>query len=909
LARVPGVGNVEILGALDYGMRIWLNPKKMTRLGLTVNDVADAIREQNAQVPAGQVGLPPAPVGQQFQYSVKTRGRLQRATEFQNIILRAQPDGSMIRMKDIARVELGSESYNSFGRLNGAPAVLIGVYQLPDANALEVAERVHSTMNQLQERFPEGIVYSTPVDATRFIQVSIQEVVETLFIALVLVFLAVYIFLQDWRATLIPALTIPVALVGTFSIFALMGFSINTFTLFGLVLAIGIVVDDAIVVVEATRRYIDEEGMTAKDAVKKAMSQVTGPVIATTLVLLAMFLPVAFLGGITGQLYRQFALTIAASVCLSTLNALTLSPALCGILLRPGTTSAGPLHWVFSHFNRGLAGLTAGYSAGVQRIFKRTGMAIALTVVLFGSTYALFKMVPAGFVPFEDQGYFFVNIQLPDGASLERTTHVVEKVEYILGSTPGVKDIVALGGLSVINNVYASNVSSFFVVLSPWDERQSPALSLGAILGGLQPQLANIQEAIVVAFPLPPIPGLGNTGGIQFVLQDRSAQDLDALASALQQLITEGTQRPELQNLYASFRADVPQISLKLDPEKTKKLGVSISEVYTALQTYLGSLYVNDFNRFGRSFRVMLQAAPEFRSRPEDIVQFTVRNNNGEMIPLSTVTKLGNASGPESITRYNMSRSAEINGTASPGFSSGQAIQAMEQVANQILPRTMGYEWTGMSYQEIAAGSQAPIVFALAIIFVFLFLAAQYESWTIPFAVVLGVPLAVFGAMGFTWLRGLENGVYAQLGLVMLIGLASKNAILIVEFAKQRHEEGLSVRDAALEAARLRFRPILMTSFSTIFGLLPLVLATGAGAASRHSLGTSVLGGMFTATVFGVLLVPSFYMIVQNLRDGAWRSRKTKRKVLRTPSHSGDGRPKTDKVEEEKSHIPERLSP
>ena len=754
LARVPGVGKVEVLGALDYGMRIWLNPDKMTRLGLTVTDVADAIREQNSQVPAGQLGLPPAPIGQQFQYSVKTRGRLKNVTEFQNIIIRAQPDGSMILMKDIARVELGSESYNSFGKLNGAPSVLIGVYQLPDANALDVAERVKSMMNRFQERLPEGVAYSVPLDTTLFVQASIKEVVETLLIALLLVFLAVYIFLQDWRATLVPALTIPVALIGTFAIFAVMGFSINTLTLFGLVLAIGIVVDDAIVVVEATRRYMDDEGMHPKQAVKKAMSQVTGPIIATTLVLLAMFLPIAFLGGITGQLYRQFALTISSSVCLSTINALTLSPALCGILLRPITPSTWLLGWVFGSFNRSLTTLTRSYSQVVKRMLRRAGIALSVVLVLFGATFALFKILPSGFLPFEDQGYFFVNVQLPDGASLGRTTQVVEEVETILRNTPGVQYVVTIGGLSILSNVYASNAASMFVVLSPWDERNSPALHLGGILYGVQRQFSNIAQAIVVAFPLPAIPGLGQTGGFQFVLQDRSAQDLQALASVTQQLTGEGARRPELASLFSSFRADVPQISMELDQLKTKKLGLSVSDVYMALQTYLGSLYVNDFNKYGRTFKVMLQAEPEFRAGPEDITQFTVRNGDGEMIPLSTVAEIGSASGPESISRYNLFRSAEINGSAAPGFSSGQAIEAMEQLAKQILPRSMGFEWTGMSFQEIKAGGQTTLIFSLALGFVFLFLAAQYESWAIPFAVMFSVPLAIFGAMGSQWMRG-----------------------------------------------------------------------------------------------------------------------------------------------------------
>lgn len=867
LARVPGVGKVEVLGALDYGMRIWLNPDKMTRLGLTVTDVADAIREQNAQVPAGQVGLPPAPLGQQYQYSVKTRGRLKNVTEFQNIIVRAQPDGSMILMKDIARVELGSQSYNSFGKLNGAPAVLIGVYQLPDANALDVAERVKVRMSRFQRQLPEDVVYSVPLDTTLFVDASIKEVIETLIIALLLVFFAVYIFLQDWRATLVPALTIPVALIGTFAIFAAMGFSINTLTLFGLVLAIGLVVDDAIVVVEATRRYMDDEGMTPKDAVKKAMSQVTRPIIATTLVLLAMFVPIAFLGGITGQLYRQFALTISASVCLSTLNALTLSPALCGILLRPMSPSSGLLGWVFGTFNRSLSALTTSYSQVVKGMLRRTGLVLCVVLVLFGTTFALFKVLPSGFLPFEDQGYFFVNVQLPDAASLGRTTQVVEEVETTLRNTPGIQYVVSIVGLSILNNVYASNSASMFVVLDPWDKRESPALGLGAILHGLQAKFSTMAQAIVVAFPLPSIPGLGTTGGFQFVLQDRSAQDLQVLASVMQQFVSEGMQRPELTNMFSSFRAGVPQISMELDQLKAKKLGLSISDVYMALQTYLGSLYVNDFNKFGRTFKVMLQAEPEFRAGPDDITKFTVRNDNGEMVPLSAVATIKSASGPETIKRYNLYRSAEINGSASPGFSSGQAIQAMEELAGQTLPKNMGFEWTGMSYQEIQAGGQTTLIFSLALVFVFLFLAAQYESWAIPFAVMLSVPLAMFGAMGSQWLRGFDNNVYAQLGLVLLIGLASKNAILIVEFAKQRREDGLSIQEAALEAARLRFRPILMTSFSTIFGLIPLILSTGAGAASRQSLGTSVLGGMFTGALFGVLFVPSFFVFVQKLRE------------------------------------------
>ena len=887
LKRLPGVGDALLFGARDYGMRIWLNPDRLTSMGLTVNDVSKAIQEQNIQFPAGQIGQPPAPPGQEFQYSVRAKGRLTEVKEFEDIILRTGTEGSVVRVKDVARVELGAQLYTSFGRLNGAPSTLIGIYQLPGANAIDAAADVRRTLAELSQRFPEGVEYSVPYDTTLFVSESIKEVIITLFEAMGLVFLVVFIFLQNWRVTLIPLLTIPVALIGTFIFMAALGFSLNTVTLFGLVLAIGLVVDDAIVVVEATQAYIDKAGMAAKEATKKAMSEVTGPVIATTFVLLAVFIPVTFLGGIVGQLYKQFALTISVAAVLSTLNALTLSPAMCGVLLRPAHLPGGPLGWFFRKFNQGFDWFTDRYEGAVKTVVKRLALSLALFGVLLVVLVGLFEKIPTGFVPDEDQGYFFTMVQLPDAASLQRTTAVVDQVEKILNSTDGVQDVLTIGGMNILNGTFSSNVATLITVLTPFEERTSPDFAVMPLIRRLQARVQGIPNAVVFSFIPPAIRGMGNAGGFQFELQDRGGGSLEGLVEAANEMIAAAAQRPELSRPFTLFRSNVPQIEMKLDRTKAKVLGIPLEEIFSSVQTFLGSYYVNDFNKFGRTFRVMTQAEPEFRTSPDNIKRIQVRTKSDDMVPLSTLVDLTPTFGPETITRYNLYRTAEINGSPAPGYSSGQAIEAMEELAETILPRTMGYEWTTIAYQEKKAGGQAPFVFALAVVFVFLILAAQYESWSVPFAVILSVPLGVFGAVSAQMIRGLDLGVYAQVGLVMLVGLAAKNAILIVEFAKQRHAEGLSIREAAIEAARLRLRPIMMTAISTIVGLTPLVIATGAGAASRVSLGTSVFGGMSAATFLAIFFVPVFYVIIQALSEGGFSKLKESPAPQREiPAHS-----------------------
>jgi hydrophobe/amphiphile efflux-1 (HAE1) family protein len=871
LARVPGVGQVTVFNGRDYGMRIWLNPDRLASLGLTAGDVTDAVREQNVQAAAGQIGQPPAPRGQPFQYTVTTRGRLSTAAEFGDIILRTRPDGSVLRVRDVARVELGAQSYGGFGRIGGKPGALIGIFQLPGANALDVDRGVRAAMERLAPRFPSGVAYTLPYDTTQFVRVSIEEVVRTLLIAIGLVILTVYVFLQDWRTTLIPALTIPVSLVGTFAVISAFGFSINTLTLFGLALAIGIVVDDAIVVVENTQRHLDEQGLAPRAAARQAMAEVIGPVIATALVLMAVFIPIAFLPGITGRLYRQFALTIAVSVGLSAVNALTLTPALCALLLRPAGTARQ--RWLARAWNAGFGRVTAGYDRAVRQIVRRAALALLVLLVLAGATYALLRTVPTGFAPTEDQGYLLVNVQLPDAASLERTDAVVRQVEQILTETPGVTTVVAFGGRSFISGVNGPNVASLFPRLAPWSERKRPDLQAGAIVTRLRARFAQIPDALVVVFPPPPIRGISSGGGFQFELQSVGGGSLEELGGAARQMIEAARQRPELAGMFTAFRPGVPQLDAQVDRTKAKTLGIPVSDVFTSLQIFLGSLYVNDFNAFGRVWRVQLQAESDYRATPADVARLYVRSQPGpngqpgQMVPLSTLVTVRPITGPDTIPHYNLYRSAEIAGDTAPGASSGQAIAAMEDLARR-LPAGIAHEWTGLAFQEIESGSQAVFVFALSALFVFLVLAAQYESWLIPLAVILAVPLGVFGALGALWLRGLANDVYAQIGLALLIGLASKNAILIVEFAKARREHGLDIREAAREASRLRFRPILMTSFAFILGSVPLLVASGAGAASRHSIGTTVFGGMLAITLLGVLLVPAFYVAVERLAEG-----------------------------------------
>jgi hydrophobe/amphiphile efflux-1 (HAE1) family protein len=875
LARVPGVGQVTVFNGQDYGMRLWLNPDRLAGLGLTAGDVADAVREQNLQAAAGQIGQPPSLPGQQFQYTVTTRGRLSTPAEFEDIILRTRSDGSLLRVRDVARVELGAQSYGSFGRVGGKPAALIGIFQLPGANALDVSKGVIAAVARLAPSFPSGVTHTRPYNTTEFVRVSIEEVVLTLLIAIGLVVLTVYVFLQDWRATLIPTMTIPVSLVGTFAVISLFGFSINMLTLFGLVLAIGIVVDDAIVVVENTQRHLDEEGLGAREAARRATAEVVGPVIATALVLMAVFIPIAFLPGITGQLYRQFALTIAVSVALSALNALTLTPALCALLLRPA--GATRKRWLARTWNAAFLRLTNGYDRTVRRIVQRSALAVAVLLLLGGAGYGLLRVVPTGFAPTEDQGYLLVNVQLPDAASVQRTDAVVRQIEKILLETPGVETVVAIGGRSFITGVNGPNVASLFPRLTPWSKRKARDLQAGAILGRLRVRLSSIQEASIVVFPPPPIRGISSGGGFQFELQSVAGGSLQELDATARKIMDAARQRPELAATFTGFRSGVPQLDAQVDRAKAKALGVPLSDVFSSLQIFLGSLYVNDFNAFGRVYRVQLQAEPSFRASPSDVARLYVRSQPSasgqpaQMVPLSTLVTVKPITGPDTISHYNLYRTVEIAGDTAPGASSGQAIAAMQDVARSLMPAGMSYEWTGLAYQEVEAGSRAGFVFALSALFVFLVLAAQYESWLVPLAVLLAVPLGVLGALGALWLGGLANNVYAQIGLALLMGLASKNAILIVEFAKERREHGAEIQEAAREAARLRFRPILMTSFAFILGSLPLVFATGAGAASRNSMGTTVVGGMLTVTVIGVLLVPAFYVAVERLAE--WRKR------------------------------------
>ncbi|MBL7152371.1 MAG: multidrug efflux RND transporter permease subunit [Phycisphaerae bacterium] len=873
LSRVPGVGSIQVFGAKDFSMRIWLNPELLKARGLTTMDVIGAIREQNVQVAAGQIGAPPIPDGQEFQYTIKTLGRLSSVDQFGEIVAKVGRDGRVLRLKDVARIELGSELYNWFVEYNGTPSVALGVFQLPGANSLEVAENIREAMEKLSRDFPKGLEYVVAFDPTLFISESIKEVLFTLFFAVSLVVLSVYIFLQDWRTTLIPSVTIPVSLIGTFGVMMLFGMSINTLTLFGLVLAIGIVVDDAIIVVENTTRIIHEEELPPKQAAIKAMKQITGPVIATTLVLLAVFVPTALIGGVSGRLYSQFAMTIATATVFSTINALTLSPALCGLFLRP---SSAKRRYLFIPFNTFLKATTSGYMAVVRSLTRTTIIAVVLFAVLAFSTFLGFRALPSGFLPDEDEGFFFVNIELPPGATLQRTREIADRVNRILERTEGINEYVCIGGFSLLNNVIAPNSAAYFVMLDSWDRRKDETLSVTAISQQVQGQLFTIQDAMCFAFTPPPIMGLGMAGGFEVKVQDRGGAGLNSLQQIGDQLVFAGRSNEVVTRLNSSFRADVPQLYLDIDRTKAKRLGVPLDSVFNTLQANLGSYYANDLNLFGRTYKVLAQADEKFRADLDDISKLEVRNNLGQMVPLRTFVGVSDIAGPQNVYHYNMYPCTTISGMANFGFSSGEAMQEMQRLLDKNLLSTMGYEWSGMSFQQIQAGNKAPIIFTLASVFVFLFLAAQYESWFIPVAIILSVPLALFGAVLFTFLRAYDNNIYTQIGLVLLIGLASKTAILLVEFAKQHHEEGHSIVEAAVAAARLRFRPILMTALSFVFGVLPLVLATGAGSAGRRALGTTVFGGMLVATILGVFLIPVFYVLTQRLAD-AIRPRKQKR--------------------------------
>ena len=862
LSRVAGVGEVMVFPQSDYSMRVWLNPYQLRSRVLTTQDVLNAIKEQNVQVAAGQIGQPPAPRGQSFQYPVNVLGRLSEVEQFEDIIVKTE-GGRITRLKDVARVELGGKSYDITSRMNGAPSASIGVYQLPGANALDVATDVRALMVQMSRLFPEDMEYAVPYDTTIFVNESIKEVFITLFQAAGLVFLVLFLFLQDWRATLVPAVAIPVSLVGTFAVMSALGFSLNMLTLFGLVLAIGVVVDDAIVVVEACVTHI-ERGLGAKQAAIKAMGEVSGPVIATTLVLLAVFVPAAFLPGITGQMYRQFALTIAVATVFSSINALTMSPALCALLLRPPKKVKSVF---FRGFDKAFTKVESGYNGVARTLVRRTAIMMLLFLGLGFLTGWQFVKVPLGFLPIEDQGYVIASVQLPDASSLERTAEVLDQIDGILKSTPGVENWVSLGGFSLIDGTNSSNAATVFIVMKPWDERTTPDVSQAAILGNLQRQLFGIKEAIAFVFPPPGIPGLGVAGGFQMQIQDRGDAGLLELGQMVGELIVDGEAQSGLSNLNSTFRVTVPQLFAEVDREKAKKLGVSLNEVFGTLQAYLGSAYVNDFNKFGRTWQVKVQADHKFRVEPQDIRQLEVRNAEGAMVPIGTLVKVERTLGPQTIMRYNLFPSAAITGQAAPGFSSGQALRLMEHMADVKLPTSMGYDWTGMSYQEKKVGSESIVVFALAIVLVFLVLAAQYESWTNPTAVILVVPLAVLGTVVALLMRDFDNNVYTQIGIVLLIGLASKNAILIVEFAAEQRKQGLSIVESAATAAQLRFRPILMTAISSIAGFMPLVVAAGAGAASRQAIGTAVVGGMIAATIMSLLFTPVFYVVMQSVSE------------------------------------------
>ena len=885
LTRVPGIGNVQVFGAGQYAMRLWVKPDQLSKLGITVTEVVSAIQAQNAVNPAGQVGGAPAPPGQEYTYSVRAQGRLKSAEEFGDIIVRELPDGGIVRVRDVARIELGAQDYTLTGRINGKPGAIIAVYQLPGTNAVDAARGVRKLMEEAKKRFPQDVDYVVSLDTTDSVTEGIHDIVVTILIAIGLVTVVVYLFLQGWRATLIPLLAVPVSLIGTFIMFPVFGFSINTLSLFGLVLAIGLVVDDAIVVVEAVERHI-EEGMTAKAAALKAMEEISGPVIGIALVLSAVFIPTVFIPGITGRLYQQFAVTIAISVILSAFNALTLSPALSALLLKPKKESSGLLRRFFNGFNRLFGRATNGYLHLSGGLLRKSAVVVLLLAVA-GVGAAFFSgRVPSSFLPGEDQGYLFMHLQLPNASSLERTEAACSKVEEILLRTPGVKYTTRVAGFSLLSFVSTSYTGFFFVTLDPWSERKSRATQYNEIVEHVNQELAKIPDGFALSFPPPAIPGVGTSGGFTFVLEDRAGKDVQFLADNLDKFVAAASKRPEIApGLVSTALPSVPQQFLDVDREKALKQGVALTDVYRTIQAYMGGLFVNYFNSFGRQWQVYVEAEGQYRNNLDSAGLFYVRNSKGGMVPLSALTKFESRPGPEFTMRYNLYRSAQIIGGAAPGYSSAQAMKALEETFDKTMPREMGYDYMGMSYQEKQAQLGVPtwIIFSFSLLFVFLILAALYESWTLPFSVLLSTPVALFGAFAILWLRRwamslflpqymiqIENDVYSQIGLVMLIGLAAKNAILIVEFAKDKFESGMPLAEAALEGARLRLRPILMTSFAFILGCIPLWTASGAGSVGRQIMGTTVIGGMLAASAIGIFLIPAIFYMVEKL-SGAQR--------------------------------------
>jgi HAE1 family hydrophobic/amphiphilic exporter-1 len=862
--RVKGIASVTVFGAGQYAMRIWVKPDTLAKLGITIPEIISAINTQNAVNPAGTVGGEPVPKGQEFTYAVRAQGRLQTPEEFGNIVVRANPDGSMVRVKDIARIELGAQNYSLSGRLNGKPAALVALYQLPGSNAIAAADGAKKRMKELSEKFPADLDYVVCLDTTLAVTEGMVEIQHTLVEALILVILVVFIFLQGWRATLIPLLAVPVSLVSTFVLFPMFGFTVNTLSLFGLVLAIGLVVDDAIVVVEAVEHHI-EHGLSPKEATLKAMEEVSGPVVAIALVLAAVFVPTAFIPGITGRLYQQFAVTIAVSMLISAFNALTLSPALSAMLLRPKKKSRGLLQRFFDGFNRVFGVATDKFVTTCHFLVRKSIVAILILGGIVVLTGMLGKRIPGSFLPEEDQGYFFAQIILPDAASLQRTDEVMRQCEQILKATPGIEYYSTVTGINFLSGVNTTYSGIFFVSLKEWSERKAPDEQYNAILKHVNAAFSKIAAARAFAFSPPAIPGIGTSGGVTFMLQDRAGKDIKFLAENVMKFVAAARERKELASVTPMFSPAVPQIFLNVDREKVLKQNIDLSAVYQTLQTFMGSYFVNYFNRFGRQWQVFIQAEGDYRRNIDQVGQFFVKNKEGQMVPLSAITSSKAISGPEFTMRYNLYRAAQINATPATGYSSGQAMKAMEEVFKETMPNEMGYAYMGMSYQEKQAqeGVSSGVIFGMSLLFVFLILAAQYESWSLPFSVLLGVPVAVFGAFAGLMVGHFENNIYAQIGLVMLIGLSAKNAILIVEFAKMKHEQGLGLIEAALESAKLRLRPILMTSFAFILGCVPLARASGAGALSRQVMGFVVIGGMLAASFIAIFLIPVLFYLVE----------------------------------------------
>lgn len=863
LARVKGVGKADVMTDFAYSMRMWMDPNRMAGLGLTPADLISAIREQNLEVSAGQVGTPPIPTGQQFQYTIKAQGRLTTAREFENIVLRTGDAGSVVRVSDVARVELGSSNYSASGRFKGKPATVLAIYQAPGANALAVADGVKAELTRLSTAFPDDVVYDIPFDSTLFVKQSLNDVITTLGQTFILVIAVVFIFLGSVRATIIPAVAIPVSLIGTFAFLLLFGMSLNTISLFALVLAIGIVVDDAIVVVENVERIIAEEGLSPADATRKAMGQITGPVIATTLVLLAVFVPVTFMPGISGRLYSQFAVTISTAVVISSINALTLSPALCSLILK---RRAGPPKGVMATFEKGINGVRGGYVGIVRRLVRIPLIAVAVLAAVILGSGTLMKALPAGFIPIEDNGYLFVDVQLPDAASLERTETVTERLNEKILNVPGVEASVLVNGYSILSGA-GSNSAMIIANLAPWNDRDTDALSAAGVLRNILGIARQEVGASVIAFNPPPISGLGMSAGVEMKVQQTGGGTAQELAAAVGSMVYAANQRPELAQAYSTFRANVPKVFVDLDREKAKSLNVAVSDVFLVLQAYMGSYYVNDFNLFGRVYRVMIQADGEYRDKIEDLNQLYVRSKSGEMVPLGTLITISNELGPVALNRYNMFRSATVTAMPSEGLSTGDAIKVLEQVAATALPPGFSYEWTGTAQQQQAAGGLVVLILLLAVVFGYLFLVAQYESWTMPVGILLSVSVAMFGALAAVKIAGGDINLYTQIGMIMLIGLASKNAILIVEFAMERRASGLTIREAAVEAAHQRFRAVMMTALSFLLGVVPLVIASGAGAASQQAIGIAVFGGMLSATILGVIIIPIIYVLLQSARE------------------------------------------